>query len=43
MKARWRMKCECCKAPIEAGSHYVVYAGRPWLPDHLLRFKRRRR
>lgn len=43
MKARWRMTCECCKSPIDVGDQYVVFAGRPWKPEHVLAYKNRRR
>lgn len=42
MKARWLMKCECCSRPIEVGSHYVMFHGRPWLPAHVTRYRNSR-
>ena len=37
------MKCECCKAPISTGSQYAMFAGRPWLTQHLIAYRAKRR
>lgn len=37
------MQCECCKAPIYVGGQFVMYAGRPWKPQHLITYKSRRK
>lgn len=36
------MTCECCKAPIGVGSQFIVFAGRPWRTEHLVRYKQQR-
>lgn len=36
------MACECCKTPIIVGERITMFAGRPWLPDHLMTYKKKR-
>lgn len=43
MKARFQMRCECCKQVIHTGSQYRIFMGRPWLTDHVIAFQSRRR
>ena len=43
VRARWVMTCECCKATIDVGSRFVMFHGRPWIPDHALAYIKKRR
>jgi hypothetical protein len=42
-KSRGFTVCECCKAVVPTGTRYDVHLGRPWLPQHLLAYKARRK
>lgn len=36
------MTCECCGGHIATGSQYVTFHGRPWIPAHVIEYKKRR-
>lgn len=42
-KARFFMRCECCRAPIEVGARYTTFHGRPWLTAHVVTYQQQRR
>lgn len=42
-KARFFMRCECCRAPIEVGTRYTMLHGRPWLTTHAIEYQKKRR
>lgn len=43
MKARWTMKCECCKKEILVGTRFTMFKGRPWLTAHVIEYQKQRR
>lgn len=43
MKIRYPSACECCKVHISTGTQVVMFAGHPWIPEHLVAYKAKRR